>query len=70
MMRSMKITINGKKKDLAAEITLERLISDLCKNNDHVIAELNGCIVKSDQWVETNVQDGDMIELVTFVGGG
>lgn len=69
-MLSMKITINGQEKDFASSLSLEDLVDKLKKNKDHVIAELNGNIIKSKEWAGTTVNDGDSIELVTFVGGG
>lgn len=38
--------------------------------NRRVIAELNGCIVRSEEYGSTALADGDRIELVHFVGGG
>ena len=69
-MLSMKITINGQEKDFNSSISLEDLIDQLSKNKSHVIAELNGNIIKSNEWTKTEIGEGDSIELVTFVGGG
>ena len=49
---------------------LSGLVNTFCKQSKHVLAELNGTIVPSEQWAQTNLQDGDALELVTFVGGG
>lgn len=66
----MKISLNGKPHIFEKESTLDQLINELCKNNAHVIAELNGTIIKSASWQKTIVKDGDQIELVAIVGGG
>lgn len=36
----------------------------------HIAVELNGKIVKSADYSRTKLQDGDVLEIVTFVGGG
>lgn len=69
----MKITINGQVKELSSATNLKDVISQFCKDersSSRVITELNGDIVKCAQWPETQVKDGDTIELVSFVGGG
>lgn len=67
---SMNIIINGKSQQLTSAKNLSDIVSSFCKQSKHVITELNGTIVPSDQWAQTNLQDGDALELVTFVGGG
>lgn len=66
----MKITINGQDKAWAAGADLKSVIEHFTKDASRVIAEVNGQIVKCDQWPATAVKDGDTIELVSFVGGG
>lgn len=66
----MKINLNGQSRELDSSTTLEELIGQFCKNTKHVIAELNGEIIKAQKWTETQVKDGDHVELVNFVGGG
>lgn len=67
---AMKITVNGKTKNVNPAMTLLALVKQFCKNPHLVIAELNGTIIKNDQWAAVKVQDGDTVELVNFVGGG
>ena len=66
----MKITLNGSQKDIAATTNLKILVEQFCKDSRHVIAELNGTIMKNQQWAEATLKDGDTLELVNFVGGG
>ena len=66
----MNIIINGKSHPLTSAKNLSDIVATFCKQSSHVITELNGTIVPSDQWAQTNLQDGDALELVTFVGGG
>jgi thiamine biosynthesis protein ThiS len=66
----MQITVNGKIQDFEQNAPLSTLIQELCKNPEHVIAELNEQIIIKDQWGATQINDGDSLELVHFVGGG
>jgi thiamine biosynthesis protein ThiS len=66
----MNVTINGTLQQLAKAQSLSDIVSSLCKQPKHVITELNGTIIPSEKWLQTAVQDGDTLELVTFVGGG
>jgi len=66
----MNITINGTSQQLISVKNLSEIVSSYCKQSKHVITELNGTIIPSDQWANTHLQDGDALELVTFVGGG
>jgi thiamine biosynthesis protein ThiS len=66
----MHITINGTLQNLSSVKNLSDIVNTFCKQSKHVLTELNGAIVPSDQWAQTNLQDGDALELVTFVGGG
>jgi len=65
----MKLIVNGRDKQFDG-LSLQTLIASVSKNPEHVIVELNSGIVKKDRWEQTQLKDGDRIELVTFVGGG
>ena len=66
----MKILLNGKEKEFAQLKDLKDLISQFCRDHNHVIAEVNGEIIKCHRWDATTIKDGDTVELVNFVGGG
>ena len=66
----MKITINGQEKELTDQVSLQEIIRQFYQNPKHAIAEVNGSIVKSINWQETDIHEGDIVELVSFVGGG
>jgi sulfur carrier protein len=65
----MKIVINGQEQTVAP-ITLAVLIEQLGMKQDRVAVELNRNIVPRPQWAETNLAEGDHLEIVHFVGGG
>jgi thiamine biosynthesis protein ThiS len=69
----MKLQINGEERDLAAvpaPFTLAALVEVLGMKPDRVAVELNRDIVPRDRWSETQLKDGDRLEVVHFVGGG
>ncbi|HLV85967.1 MAG TPA: sulfur carrier protein ThiS [Candidatus Sulfotelmatobacter sp.] len=68
----MKLTINGESRDFdaAAPFNLSALVERLGMKADRVAVELNREIVPRDQWGNTDLNEGDRLEIVHFVGGG
>jgi len=66
----MKVIINGDDHQLDGPITLSGLLEQLGMKADRVAVELNLDIVPRNRWVETQLADGDRLEIVNFVGGG
>ena len=66
----MHLFINGEEKELGRPLSLAELIEQLGMKGDRVAVELNREIVTRTQWPETQLKDGDRLEIVHFVGGG
>ena len=66
----MHITLNGQKKETPSSQSLGEVVNRFCASPAVLIAEVNGTIIKKAQWDALGVNDGDTIELVSFVGGG
>ncbi len=66
----MHLFINGEEKTFAGQLSLAELIERLGMKGDRVAVELNREIVARAQWAETQLNDGDRLEIVHFVGGG
>jgi sulfur carrier protein len=69
----MKLQINGDERDFSdarAPFTLAALVAVLGMKADRVAVELNRDIVPRDRWANTQLQEGDRLEIVHFVGGG
>ncbi len=66
----MHLFINGDEKNFADSLSLAQLIEQLGMKGDRVAVELNREIISRAQWAETNLNDGDRLEIVHFVGGG
>jgi thiamine biosynthesis protein ThiS len=67
---AISIHLNGELRELAGEVTLDRLIEDFALPNQRVAVELNERVVRRADWPATFVRDADKIEVVHFVGGG
>ena len=66
----MKVSVNGKPHDLAEGTTLAQLIEQLALKTDRIATERNLDVVPKAKYAETQLADGDRLEIVTFVGGG
>ena len=66
----MRLILNGAEREFPHALSLAELVQELGMTPNRVAAELNRQIVPRDQWLATNLQDGDRLELVHFVGGG
>jgi len=66
----MNITVNGKKEVLDNPESLLELIHKKGLNKEKVVVELNLKIVQRQNLESTQIQEGDSIEIVSFVGGG
>ena len=66
----MTIEINGEPRSFEGALTLSSLIERLGMKSDRVAVELNRNIVPRERWPETQIAEGDRLEIVHFVGGG
>lgn len=67
---TIRVRLNGKEKEVAADLTVRTLLETLDLHPGMVVVELNRDILERDSYSDFAVSDGDMIELVHFVGGG
>lgn len=66
----MKIHINGKPEYLAPGMSIENLLAARSLDTACVVVELNRAIVKKEYFGSTVLKDGDVVEILRFVGGG
>ena len=69
-MATIKITCNGETKQISRGITLISFIRTLDLNPDTVVAECDGKIIKRDEFENLVLSEGNVLELIRFVGGG
>ena len=66
----MKITLNGENEEFEAGLSILALTERLALDARKVAVERNLEIVPRSAYAETNLAEGDRIEIVQFVGGG
>jgi sulfur carrier protein len=66
----MKIHINGEEKEIAQGLSVAGLLDELQIRPGRVVVELNRTTVSREAHESTSLKEGDMLEIVHFVGGG
>jgi thiazole synthase len=70
MTSAMTLTVNGSPCSIAAGATIAQLAADLDLDPAKIAVERNGEIVARSTLAEVRLADGDVLEIVHFVGGG
>jgi sulfur carrier protein len=65
----MTIQVNGEPKTLPDGASVTDLLTELKLTPDKVAIELNRKLLRSDRY-DTSLKEADVLEVVTFVGGG
>lgn len=66
----MKLIINGDEREFGGISTLSELLAQLELKPDRVAVELNRELITRERWASSQLNDGDKLEIVHFVGGG
>ena len=66
----MQLTINGRRRDFTTPLTINQLLQQLELPPERVVVELNREILALGAQADRPLQDGDILELIQFVGGG
>ena len=66
----MQITINGKKHDVAENTSVSTIMKQRGFKRGMAVAELNYEIIPNEEWDVTILKEGDVLEIVAFMGGG
>lgn len=66
----MNLLINGEERTFTAISNIPDLLAQLNLKSDRVAVELNRELIPRDRWAQTQLNDGDKLEIVHFVGGG
>ena len=64
------IRLNGKEREVAADITVSGLLDQLGLVPGMVVVERNREILARERYAAVRLSEGDQLELVHFVGGG
>ena len=66
----MQLTVNGEELDFSRGNTVRQLLEQLRLADRPVAVERNGQIIPHSTFSQTELADGDSLEVVTLVGGG
>ena len=66
----MIIKINGKDEIIEAELNLEQLIKNKNLLPERIVIEHNLRVTRKEDWKKINLNEGDNIEIISFMGGG
>jgi sulfur carrier protein len=62
--------INGQKITIDSPLTVGELLRQKDLKPEAVVVEYNGTIISRLDFDETSIDDGDRMEILSFVGGG
>jgi sulfur carrier protein len=66
----MNVTINGEQRVLDNVHNVQQMLEHFKIDHKILVVELNRAIIERTAYAETQLSDGDKIEIVHFVGGG
>lgn len=66
----IKLTVNGKPRDLAGSQDLVSFLKSYHVDLQHVAVGYNGAVLEKQDYAEILLKDGDILEIVKPVGGG
>jgi len=66
----LKLTVNGEPREVREGATVLSLLEELGIARERVAVEVNLQVVRKVRHAEHSLQDGDQVEIVSFVGGG
>ena len=64
------IRLNGDSISGCEGITLEELVNKQNFNKSRIAVEINGAILPKKDYEATQIRENDVVEVVSFVGGG
>lgn len=66
----IRFTLNGETRDGRDELALVELIAELDLAHKRLAVEINEDVIPKARYQDVRINDGDRIEIVSFVGGG
>jgi thiamine biosynthesis protein ThiS len=67
---TIEVTVNGEARAVATPLTVKGLLESLGLHPGLVVVERNREILDRDRYDKVEIEAGDTLELVHFVGGG
>ncbi len=66
----MNLTVNGEKVEHRGDGTIPALLAELGAVPEHTALTVNSELIFFKDWKNFKLNDGDAVEVLTFVGGG
>jgi thiamine biosynthesis protein ThiS len=66
----VQIKVNGETREMPDGARLKDLVASLNLAAERIAIELNQEVVRRGEWANTELREGDRVEIVHFVGGG
>lgn len=66
----MMVVVNGDSRTLLRSLNAAEMLAELGLDPRAVVVELNRTIIRRAALAETPIAEGDVVEIVHFVGGG
>ena len=66
----MRIVVNGNEREAPEDCGLLDLLKTLGLKPEATVAERNGTVIARGEYCDTKLAEGDILELIRFVGGG
>lgn len=66
----MTVTVNGERRELSEDTTVAALVAAEDLARPGVAVAVNRQVVRRAEWSETNIKDGDAVEIIHAVQGG
>jgi len=66
----MKIRVNGKEESVDTGINLQTFLNDNQMKSDQVVVAVNDEVIEREEYSSTSINEGDVLDVMSFVGGG
>lgn len=66
----MQLTLNGEPRQVRDGLTVADLVGDLGLRARRIAVEINLDVLPRDDYERRALRDGDVVEIVQFIGGG
>lgn len=67
---AIQVTVNGKAEEFGDDVTVKDILETKNIRPEVVTVELNEELLDREQFSSTRIKDGDVIEMVFYIGGG
>jgi thiamine biosynthesis protein ThiS len=64
------VVLNGEPRRIENEVTLDQMLDLFSLPRQRIAIELNRSVIRRAEWPAYVLSDGDVVEVIHFVGGG